>query len=241
MIDPPLLSPGCRDCQNFCGGLAKKLLTIDDLTPVPVRCFINEVDLSEGDKRVISNPRREGWQVALIDCLKESELIHLQHSVGSIDTAFYTKNQRTWVETALHFWREQNKRDPTAGEIEKIYAQHNARYRAEFMLLFPEMTKVNPKATEEGRDKLRKFLGKADEIVAENIKQYGYIGACHLFRIQMAKAHENGKLFVPSYTAEIMPQHSTGRRLYLAALDTIRKRITQYSATKKDPAYARTA
>jgi hypothetical protein len=208
MRDLKLLSPKCAGCISpegpLCGGIGKNILTVEELMPIPARCFVDELDLSEGDKKIITHPRRDGAYIALIDSLLEEEQEALQETVGFIDLGHYNFNQLIWVNTAKYLFGKEHNREPTEEEILSLYDKNNPRYRLEYMFLFPEMMEKNPKASLERIEKFRKFLSKGDEIAVENINRYRFNGACHTFRSQMRRAQIKGEPFIPSYTKVIL-------------------------------------
>ena len=205
-LDATKISPKCKECGYSCGGIGKNLLTIDELARVPARCFVDEVDLTEGDKKIITHPRRDGAYIALIDSLIEREQKALQETVGFVDSPHYIFNQTVWVNTSKYLFGKEHNRDPSSEELEAMYDKNNPRYRLEYMFLFPEMMEINPKATIEKLDKFRKFLSKGDEVAVENITRFKFVGACHTFRNQIIRAQKNGVPFIPSYTKVILGQ-----------------------------------
>lgn len=203
-----LLSPKCAGCTSpdgpLCGGIGKNILTVEELATVPARCFVDEVDLSEDDRKVITHPRRDGAYIALIDSLREKEQEVLQETVGFVDLGHYNFNQLIWVNTAKYFFGKEHNRAPTETEVSVLYDKNNPRYRLEYMFLFPEMMEINPRAKPEKVEKFKKFLSKGDEIAVENINRYRFNGASHTFRNQIRRAQSQGVPFVPSYTKVIL-------------------------------------
>lgn len=193
----------CIEC-NRCHGLERGTHTIDQLESIPAECFIAELDLEENERREITNHRREGAHIALIDSLLREELEALQTTVEPIDPPHYQFNQRPWLKRTDELYRVANQRDPTAEELHDAYALNNSRYRVAYTLLFPELVTLSKTSSEPGRVKLIKFLQKADEITRLNISKHGYMGACHLFRIQLAMAHRTGAPFMPSYVTTVI-------------------------------------
>jgi len=206
MIPIDSASPKCRECGCMCGGIGKNLLTVEDLAPVPAKCFVEEVDLDEGDKILIANIKRDGALVALIDSLAYSEQKELQSSVGCINMPHYLYNETTWVATAKYFFGKENGREPTADELFELNVKNDPKYRAEYMLLFPHMIRVHERITPEKITKLEKFLAKAEEVVTENIRKHGFNGACGYFTVQMAEALKANRLenYKPSYMQVIL-------------------------------------
>lgn len=208
MREHSMLSSKCVGCISpeapLCGGIKKNILTVGELATVPARCFVDEIDLTEADKAVITHPRRDGAYIALIDSLREDEQKTLQEAVGFIDQPHYVFNQLIWVNTAKYFFGKENNRAPYEEEIATLYDKNNPRYRLEYMFLFPEMMEINSKATPGKIEKFKNFLSKGDEIAVENINRYKFNGACHAFRIQMRRAQLNNKSFIPSYSKIIL-------------------------------------
>lgn len=200
---PNGISKRCQECDKTCRGIGKNMLMVEELAPIPARCFVDEVDLEPEDKRLITHPRRDGAYIALIDSLLREEKIALQETIGLVDPPHYTFNQTIWLDTAKYLFGKKNDRPPTNDEIMAIYEEHNPRYRLEYMFLFPEMIEINNTAKPERVTKLRKLLQKADEVAVENTDKYNYVGACHTFRNQMRRARIGNVDFTPSYTKVI--------------------------------------
>lgn len=208
MKDQSCISEKCQSCDHSCGGLGKNLFTVEELAPIPAACFVDEVDLSEGDKKIISNPKRDGALVALIDSLLYEEQVTLQTAIGSKSLQHYVYNETVWVKTAMYFFGEKNHREPSADEFLELNKTNDPKYRLEYMLLFPHFIRINEKARPEQIDKLRTFLKKADEVAAENIYRHGFNGACGLFTVLMMAAQNQGSAYTPSYTKAIFePQN----------------------------------
>lgn len=208
MKDKSYMCEKCKTCNNSCSGIGKNLLTIEELDPIPARCFVDEIDLNEGDRKIISNPKRDGAIVSLIDSLLYEEQVTLQTAIGSKDLPHYVYNETVWVKTAMYFFGEKNHREPTAEEFLDLNKTNDPKYRLEYMLLFPHFIKINERARPEQIDKLKIFLKKADEVAAENIYRHGFNGACGLFTFLMMDAQNKGKTYTPSYTKAIFqPQN----------------------------------
>lgn len=188
IINPELLSAKCRKCEEQCGGLAKRALTVENLRHVPAKCFIGEVDLEEGDKQLISNHRREGWQIAMIDCLTESELTCLYETIGRKKSIHYSTNQNPWLKRTAELYEWKHQRKPDANEFDAAYGLNKERYRLAYTLLFPEHIIINDTAKPKNIDTFREFLTQADRVAAENILKYKEDGACPSFRIRMSDA-----------------------------------------------------
>jgi len=203
-MSPLEACPKCRQCDHNCGGLAKRALTLNEFSRVPAECFIAEIDLEEEDKKLISNHKREGAHIAMIDSLLETELISIQRTVGPVDAIHYHDNEIPWVNRTMELYKWTHAgREPSAEEFEMTFALNNPRYRAGYMLLFPEMIQINPNSTPTNQEKLKMFLEKASEVAMKNIEKYNHMGACHLFRTRIRDAELNGKIYVPSYTKAI--------------------------------------
>lgn len=197
----------CKECSK-CHGLEKRIHTIEQLEPIPAECFIAELNLEDDDKREITNHRREGAHIALIDSILTTELETLQTTVAPLDMPHYLFNQRPWFKRTDELYRVVNRKDPSQDELDAAYAPNNPRYRVAYALLFPELVSIRPEATEPDVTKFAKFLLKADEIADLNIKKFGFMGACHLFRIQLAAAQRQGVPYRPSYTRSIFRPES---------------------------------
>jgi hypothetical protein len=193
------VSPKCQACNYLCGGIGKGLLTIEEIGRVPSKCFVEEVDLTEEDKKIISNYKRDGALVALIDSLIYEEQQKLQSSISCVDKPHYIYNERGWVDTAKYFFGKQYGREPSADELFELNVKNDPKYRIQYTLLFPHMIDINDQITPENLSKLTTFLKKADDVAAENIKKYGFNGACGLFTMQMIKARQRNRPFVPNY------------------------------------------
>jgi hypothetical protein len=202
MKDSSCIGEKCRTCDHSCGGLGKNLFTVEELTFIPPICFVDEVDLNDADKRLITNHQREGWQIAMIDALTWEELEKLRMSIDIIDQPHYRFNQKPWTQRAIDiFTWDHRGQIPTVDEQFEMNCRNDPRYRIEYMLLFPEMTGVSSYAQSNGHHiKLRKFLEKADEVIWENIKVNRYMGAPHIFRTHMREAEIRGISYKPSYT-----------------------------------------
>lgn len=213
MKDISHISENCKECDHSCGGIGKNLLTVEELSPIPAKCFVDEIDLTEGDKKIISNPRRDGALVALIDSLLYEEQIALQRTIAKKEgmeySTHYLYNEDVWVKTAHYFFTEKHGRAPTADELFNLNEINDPKYRIEYLLLFPHMVKINERATHEKITKLGTFLKKADEVVEENIRRYGFNGACGFFTSVMEIAKELGKTYTPSYTNAIFEPKKT--------------------------------
>ena len=188
MPEKKSLNPRCATCQEVCMGLAKRVLEISDIGSVPAKCFIGEVDLEEGDRKLISNHKREGWQIALIDCLKDEELTRLYETIGRKKPIHYATNQNPWLTRTEELYKWKHQKKPDASEFDEAYGLNKERYRIAYTLMFPEHVSINDTAKPENIITFREFLMQADRIAKENIAKYKEDGACPSFRTRMADA-----------------------------------------------------
>lgn len=182
--------------------LEKHSLRVVDLPAIPSQCFIDELDLTEHDKREISNPAKDGWIIAYIDSLRENERDVMEKLVMKNLTfldpcGHYVNVQMPWVNRSQELYSLLRGVDPDSQEAAIMYAEENSgRFRIAYPLLYPEMVFRKESALETINERevelLKCYFGKAEEVSSDNYRRHGPKGLNDFLRAEWAKAKTIG-------------------------------------------------
>ena len=177
----------------------KNSLSFDEAMAVPAECYVRELDLTETDRREISNHPKEGWIFAYVDVFNIPER-------KKIDEVFikclknnysqFMNVQRPWMTRSFQLTALEESVTADSEIAREKYTQNNSpRYRIAHPLMYPEMTDLNLDALIGNQEDLKLiglFFSKAEEIARENFNKFNVKGLIDFHRVRWAEAKRQG-------------------------------------------------